>query len=99
MSLKMACIYSDIFTHFTIGPKSGLAPTSIASFSSPLSVVSLFQSFFNYIKNSVRSKDIIENENGRTSKNDLEIDTTDNNDETDYTEAFANISLNRPSPC
>ena len=35
------------------------------------------------------SKDIVENENGRTSKNDLEIDTTDNNEEKDYTEAFA----------
>ena len=83
MSLKMACIYSDIFTHFTIGPKSGLAPTSIASFSSSLSVVSIFQSFFTYCQE--HSKDIVENENGRTSKNDLEIDTTDNNDEKDYT--------------
>ena len=94
---KMACIYSDIFTHFTIGPKSGLAPTSIVSFSSSLSVVSIFQSFFTYIKNTVRASLRIKKH--QTSKNDLKIDTTDNNEEKDYTEAFANMSLNRPSPC
>ena len=79
MSLKMACIYSDIFTHFTIGPKSGLAPTSIESFSSSLSVVSIFQSFFTYIMNTGRTS--LRIKNGRTPKNDLEIDTTDNNEE------------------